>query len=257
MGAKGAYSTMTLRDIFSDGAKLRIRSALGTIGIEIASYTGSFAEHRARLIDEAAVATVWDIGAHIGQYGARLRGQGYTGRLISIEPGHDAFERLSARARRDRRWTIKRVAVADTVGRGTLNISANGQSSSLLAMDERHVAASAQSRYVAHEPVVVTTLDAIEAEFRTQPPYYVKLDVQGAEGLALRGGQSVINHSVACEVELSLVTLYEGGESWRDVVVYLETQGFTMCDIERVFFDHASRDLLQINALFRRINLAS
>jgi FkbM family methyltransferase len=248
---------MTLRDLLPDAAKVRVRSALARLGIEVGSYTGSFAEHRTRLIEDAAVATVWDVGAHIGQYGARVRRQGYAGTLLSIEPGHDAFEKLSERARRDADWITKRVAVADVAGPGTLYISANGQSSSLLEMDERHIAASAQSRYVARESVGITTLDAIEAELSTKAPYYVKLDLQGAEGLALRGGLSVLSRSVACEVELSFVSLYQGGGAWHDVVAYVEAQGFTICDVERVFFDQASRDLLQINALFRRLQKAS
>jgi FkbM family methyltransferase len=250
------YVAMTLRDLLSDESKLRLRSVLGRIGIEIGSYTGSFAEHRGRLIESCSVATVWDVGAHIGQYGHRVRREGYTGTLVSIEPSRKAFHKLSARARRDGRWITMQVAVADTTGRGTLNVSANGQSSSLFEMRERHIQASAPSRYIARESVAITTLDAIEAELKTIPPYYVKLDLQGAEGLALRGGHSVIGRSVACEVELSLVTLYDGGESWRELVGRLEAQGLAMCDVERVFFDHISRDLLQINAMFRRVDVA-
>ena len=72
---------MALRALVSDNAKIWIRGALSKLGVEIASYSGSFAQHRTRLITNGGVSTVWDVGAHVGQYGARLFSKGYRGRI--------------------------------------------------------------------------------------------------------------------------------------------------------------------------------
>ncbi len=81
----------------------------------------------------------------------------------------------------------------------------------------------------------MTTLDVLRDEC-SEPPFFVKLDLQGAEMAALRGASSVLKNTAACEVELSLTELYEGGAAWQEVVGHLALAGFVICDIERVFF---------------------
>ena len=232
--------------------KLRIRRGFARAGLEIGAYTGSFSQHRTQLIRARGVETVWDVGAHIGEYAVQLQTYGYVGRIISIEPSEASFKELAKRADRGDKWIAIAMAVADSVGDRVLNVAANGQSSSLLPMADRHRNASPSSIYVSSQTVKTTTLDALQDHMRPAPPFFVKLDIQGGEMAALRGATSVLRSAVACEVELSLAELYEGGASWREVVAYLVADGFLMCDFERVFFDHVSGDLLQVNALFRR-----
>jgi FkbM family methyltransferase len=246
---------MMLRERLSDGMKVRVRRALASLGIEIASYTGSFAEHRAHLIEQGRVSTVWDVGAHIGQYGDRLRTHGYHGQIVSIEPALAAFDQLLARSKRESRWAALQVAVSDSAGEGVLNVSANGQSSSLLPIEDQHVRANPASRYVGSQTVRTTTLDLLQRELQPPTPFYVKLDLQGSELPALRGARSVLHDTIACEVELSLTQLYAGADTWGEIVDYLATQGFAIGDVERVCFDPSTKDLLQINALFRQNGL--
>jgi FkbM family methyltransferase len=241
-----------LREMLPDGVKLRIRKALAKAGIEIGGYKGSFAEHRTRLINGCRVETVWDVGAHIGQYAVQLRSHHYVGRIISIEPGNSAFKELSKRAAGSDKWITLDAAVTDTVGESVLNVAANGQSSSLLPMAERHRSVSPNSWYVGSQPVNTTTLDALQDLIRPTPPFFVKLDLQGGEMAALRGAPVVLRSVVASEIELSFTELYEGGAGWQEVVAHLAADGFVVCDLERVLFDPVSMDLLQVNALFRR-----
>jgi FkbM family methyltransferase len=198
------------------------------------------------------VETVWDVGAHIGQYAVQLQSHGYVGQIISIEPGAAAFRHLSRRAAGKPSWMAINVAVTDTVGESVLNVAANGQSSSLLPMAERHRTASPNSWYVSSQVVKTTTLDALQGQVECSPPFFVKLDLQGGEMAALRGAAAVLSSAVGSEIELSLTELYEGGPDWQEVAAYLVADGFVVCDLERVFFDRTSMDLLQVNALFRR-----
>jgi FkbM family methyltransferase len=242
---------MTLRELLSDNTKVWIRGALSKLGVEINAYNGSFPQHRALLINNH-VSTVWDVGADVGQYGARLLTSGFRGQIVSIEPSSRSFAQLARRARHHPLWTVAKVAASDVAGAKTLNLSANAQSSSLLPMKELHVAAAPNSQYVGSEVVECTTLDLLQAKLTAQPPFYVKLDLQGGELAALRGATDVLAATRACEVELSLAELYEGQGSWQDVVAFLASVGFAVCDIERVFADPGTGDLLQFNALLRR-----
>jgi FkbM family methyltransferase len=243
---------MAIRALLSDNTKIWIRGALSRLGVEIGAYSGSFAQHRSQLINNGGVSTVWDVGAHVGQYGARLLSNGYRGRIVSVEPGSQSFAQLSQRANRHHGWTVLELAVSDATGPVTLNLSANGQSSSLLPMKRLHVSAAPKSQYVGSQIVQSTTLDILQAKLTMAPPFHIKLDLQGGELAALRGATEVLGDTSACEVELSLAELYEGQSSWQEVIAFLASSGFAICDIERVFVDASSGDLLQVNALLRR-----
>ena len=243
---------MKLRERAPVGLKRQVRSALGVIGVEIGAYTGSFAAHRDHLVRSAGVETVWDVGGYVGEYAAALRRAGYKGRIVSVEPAADAYRRLARRSESDSGWCAIRTAISDECGRRVLHVAGNGQSSSLFAVGARHVAAAPESSEVALETVEVTTLDQLQHEIGCPSPFFIKLDVQGAELSALSGATETLRQVAACEVELSLTDLYEGGATWNDICGLLAGSGFVMCDLERVFFDPESEDLLQVNGLFRR-----
>ena len=119
-------------------------------------------------------------------------------------------------------------------------------------MKELHRSADPTSRYVASHVVPSTTLDTLQMTLAAPAPFYIKLDVQGGELAVLRGATRALVDASACEVELSLAELYQGQGSWQEVLAFLEAAGFAICDVERVFADPASGDLLQVNALVRR-----
>ena len=242
-----------LKDRINGGAKLVVRSALAKAGLELGSYTGSFRQHHVRLVRDLEIGTVWDVGAHIGEHAAFLRLHGYRGQIISIEPGSAAFAQLQSRAAQDRGWRVVHTAAGGAAGDSSLNISSNGQSSSVLPMLDRHKSAAPQSSYVSVEAVQIVTLDHLRAELAPPEPFAVKLDVQGSELDVLKGAGTVLATTELADVELSVIPLYEGGADWRDVTDYLGSVGLQLCDIERVFHDPVSGDLLQINGLFRRM----
>jgi len=244
---------MSLQALISDNAKIGIRALLSKMGVEIGAYKGSFAQHRAKLLDGEAIATVWDLGAHVGQFGARLLSNGYRGGIVSVEPSPSAFAELSRRSGRHPRWTAVEVAISDVAGPVTLHLSANGQSSSLLTMEQLHVVADPKSRPTGTQVVQSMTLDRLQSSLAMSPPFFVKLDLQGGELAALRGATTVLSCTSVCEVELSLADLYRGQSQWQEVVALLGSAGLTICDIERVFAHPRSGDLLQVNALLRRV----
>lgn len=49
------------------------------------------------------------------------------------------------------------------------------------------------------------TLDSLSVEFNSAPPYFLKLDVQGSELAALKGGAKLLNdtHVILCECDIS------------------------------------------------------
>lgn len=58
------------------------------------------------------------------------------------------------------------------------------------------------------------------------PVDYIKLDIQGAELMALKGGEKVLADCVAVQLEVSFIPLYEGQPSFGEVDLYMRSRGF-------------------------------
>lgn len=240
-----------LSDRVSDGAKLRLRRWAARVGVEVSGHAGSFSQHRATLLERHGIATILDVGAHVGQFAAQTRTAGFEGTIVSVEPSTTVFAALQRSARNDASWHPVQAAVGETAGTATLHLAANGQSSSLLSILDTHTWAAPRSVTTGHEQVPVHRLDElVAATDQARPPFMLKLDVQGFELAALRGAAQTLKQTRVVEVELSLVDLYADGSDWFEVVALLRDSGLHLCDVTRVFADRASGALLQLDGLF-------
>lgn len=77
-------------------------------------------------------------------------------------------------------------------------------------------------RVIGTDTVDTTTLDKAV----TGPVDFLKLDIQGAELMALKGGEEVLKRCIAVQVEVSFVTLYEGQPCIAEVDWHLRQRGF-------------------------------
>ncbi len=191
-----------------------------------------------------------DVGANIGQYGMRLRNNGYRGRIVSFEPYAQAFRQLERTAARDPRWEIRRLALSDQDGEAELNVAGNSFSSSLLPMTRRHLESAPDSRYVGTERVPTARLESIWRDSVGSARAWLKLDVQGFEMIVLRGAGERIGDVRAVQTELSLTPLYDGAVAWRTLVDWLAERGFSLAAIEPGFDDPTSGRMLQFDGIF-------
>ena len=202
---------------------------------------------------ERGITDVLDIGANAGQFVEVLRKDGVQGRVVSVEPLPDAFERLAAKAARDPRWEVERAAVSSSIGTITLNVSSNSVSSSVLPMLERHTEAAPSSVYVATEEVVATTVDDLVARHGLDPERtLLKIDVQGYERAVLEGAAATLDRFGAVRTELSLVALYDGQPLLPDVVQLLDGHGLELWVLEQGFNHPVSRRQMQFDGTFFR-----
>jgi FkbM family methyltransferase len=212
-----------------------------------------FAHRRAVLLRARGVDLVLDVGANAGQYGEELREYGYGGEIVSMEPLREPYARLAARASGDPRWTALRTAAGSQPGELTINVAANSDSSSALAMLDRHLRAAPQSAYVGHEQAPVDRLDAIAAPYvaRAQQPY-LKIDTQGFEWDVLDGATELLPRLAGVELELSLVALYEGQRTWLELVERMAAAGLRPVGLGHDFWDERTGETLQVDGIFVR-----
>jgi FkbM family methyltransferase len=230
--------------------KTAVRRLLRVAGFEVTRSSSSFSDLQRDVLSRCDL--VADVGANTGQYADLVRSLGYRGTVVSFEPQAEASGVLRTRAGRTADWDVRSVALGPTPGTGTLRISRNSVSSSLLDIGDEHVRAAPRSSVVSREDVTVSTLDD---ELTGVPgrAVWLKLDVQGTELPILMGGTATLARTVAVQSELSLRPLYAGQTDYLELCAHLRAQGFVLCHISPGFTDPASGALLQVDGLFVRL----
>jgi FkbM family methyltransferase len=201
------------------------------------------------------VHTVIDVGANDGSFAWELFEAGYGGQIISFEPLPDAWTTLNHRAQSyGSRWVVgPRLALSDKAGKANFHVAGNSESSSLFPMMPSHEAADPTSRVISTIVVETARLDDLIERLGLQGPAFLKIDVQGAEGLVLAGATNALRDQVVgVQAEVSLLTLYDGQCRADDLMQMLSAAGFHLWDIVPGFRDPRTFQLLQYDGVFYR-----
>lgn len=241
---------MTTRHTATEALKLGLRRALLHLDLDLGR--DAFVRRVARTLADRNIDTVLDVGANEGQYAALLRAAGYRGRIVSIEPLPDAFDRLQRRSRTDSRWIGERLAVGAEVGRTTIHVSANSYSSSVLPLAPAHLEVAPESRVVESIEVDVTTVLALaEAHDLVPERTLLKIDTQGFEGAVLAGAGDWLTRVAAVQLEVSHVELYTGQPLEPELTAQLADRGLVPWTNDPGI-SAADGRLLQSDVLFAR-----
>lgn len=232
----------------------RIRAALRRFDIDIQRYSRVHEFGRRKmLLDSHEIDAAIDVGANTGRYGVDLRGQGFTGQIVSFEPVAEAYARLKRRADADPAWQCRRTAVGDCKGEVEIHVAGNLESSSLLPMKALHLEASPHTAFIKDEQIPIDTLDNLLGDpVINGSRFLMKIDVQGYERQVLDGAPSTIEKTHLLEIELSPVVLYEGQPLHSDLLHVIEEKGFELIGLKEMYVHPATGKLLSFDALFSR-----
>ncbi len=163
---------------------------------------------------------VVDLGAHIGAYTLRLaRLVGPSGRVTALEAGgaHVECLRRSVAANHLETWTdVLHAAASDVNGRAWLRHPSPESSSAHSWLGER-------TEEDGEQVATVRLDDVIEG-----PVQFVKVDIEGAEGLALRGASGTIERSrptLLVELHPHLLPVVSG-ETPASLIAWIAALGY-------------------------------
>ncbi len=135
--------------------------------------------------------TTYDIGAYLGYVSLSLAKQvGSHGRVMAFEPVPRNAELVRQTIATNRLTTIRLfdVAASDTCGQTTIRITENLSTPSLVW--HRNDSSSMELN------IQTVTIDSLVHAGEIPPPKFVKIDVEGAEGLVLLGMRETIASSM-------------------------------------------------------------
>jgi len=227
------------------------------IGFDFRRYSADYFPElkRVKVIENQNINLVLDVGASEGFYGKELREVKYRGRIISFEPLEDSFQSLKKRCAYDDKWECYKVALGDTNSEMEMSVSGHVTSSSLLTMTDTHINAMPSSLTISKELIQVRTLNSFLSNgINIEDKIYLKLDVQGFEMFVLRGADKIFDQIKVIELELSLVPLYQGGPLFMDMIKHMDALGFKIISLSPVFSDPKTDQLLQVDAIFKKIS---
>jgi FkbM family methyltransferase len=198
--------------------------------------------------------TCYDVGANVGDTSllfAALTGR--QGRVYAFEPSWKMYHVLTLRLQR-RLGLLRSVivpipaGVADKKGELTISIPNGFDGLGSLANGASWADAHGGAQ-LSQQICQITTIDSLIAESRLPPPDFVKIDVEGAELLVLRGARDLLSGSKS---PMMLIEMHEpwqrafGYEPWEPVNL-LKSFGYNF------LFTHQDRildfDLTQLQVM--------
>lgn len=191
---------------------------------------------------------VCDIGAHTGCYSRLLaRCTGPRGVVHSFEPDWWSYEILRRRTRGLRQVVPHCCAVADTHGTCAFFADSRNRASSSLR---------STARVQEQRKVPVTTLDSWRERSGISRIDALKIDVEGAELLVLKGAEILLKENPPQWILLEIfpAALARFGSTPADLQAYLERHGFALCPLPgdgRTGLLHGENDWANVAAFHR------
>jgi FkbM family methyltransferase len=194
-----------------------------------------------------------DVGASEGRFTASLKGFAGVRKALLVEPLPHRCERLKEQFPGEG-FQIECAAAGDTEKEVELDVLAFDYSTSLLKINRDDPSASGTHDFSVRQRIRtrVRPLDRICEDLGFAGPIdLLKLDVQGAEGLVMKGALQTLKRATAIWTEVSFRALYEGSVTFSGMYELCRASGFRLQAIEEGFCG-ADGELLQGDALFVR-----
>ncbi|MGF1677757.1 MAG: FkbM family methyltransferase [Candidatus Methylacidiphilales bacterium] len=199
---------------------------------------------------------VVDAGASRGSFTEAMKKVYGSREVVAIEAIPDLAEALKKRYRDDHGVRIMSAALSDGEGTATFQLNRHDYSSSLLSIDERNSKWFGKDLRIEKTIEVPTiTLEGVMSEMGWDQVDLLKMDLQGAEGMVLRGSEHVLDRVQVIFTEILFEPLYEGAWLFWEMREFLADKGFKLCGMSNLVHS-AEGDLLQGNATFRRVAAA-
>lgn len=193
-------------------------------------------------------AVVFDLGAHIGEYALVAARHAPQGKVYAFEPQPDLVAVIKKNTQQQgfNNVSIHPYALSDQIGKVAFSVP-----------HERTMAALVSDpSVVASYEVAATTIDAFCQEYQINQINLIKIDIEGAELLALKGAVDLLSKpptvSPVILFEYNPHTYSRFGYDIKDVRVFLTQYGYSLYQFDEIWA-YSLLDVDQLNS--NRCNL--
>lgn len=190
--------------------------------------------------------TVVDVGAAYGQFALRCASVFPDARYVLIEPLAEYAPALAEAVKSLRAAEHIQAAAAQQRGEITINVHRDLVGSSLY-LEQEDSSVNGLPRTV---PTVA--IDDVVRDKRCEPPYLIKVDVQGAELDVLSGARETLRSAEYVLLEVSFFQFFKTGPQFYDVIAFMKSQGFVAYDVYGLAYRPLDNALAQADLAFVR-----
>lgn len=186
-----------------------------------------------RLLAGTEVTTVFDVGSYHGEWTATYRRLFPDAHIFAFEPFPESRAVVESAFKGQPSVTVVAAAVGDAPGERSFYANQAAATNSLLRVDARTDASLVSHELLALRSEIVVpviTVDQFCKENRIDRLNLLKIDVQGAETLVLRGASEMLNRRAIDLIytELQIMHHYQGQSYYFDVCEYLHRSGYDL-----------------------------
>jgi len=189
--------------------------------------------------------TIIDVGAAVGSFTRTCHGVFPDARYVLVEPLEEYLPSLDKVVKDIPESVYELAAATDHQNGVVVNIHPDLVGSSVYRETEEGSDVNGRPRKV---PSV--TLDILVRKRQAKPPYFVKIDVQGAELDVLAGAERVLQGTELVLLEVSLFQFFEQGPIFCDIVEFMKARGFVPYDILGLQYRPLDHALSQVDISF-------
>ncbi|MBY3386414.1 FkbM family methyltransferase [Rhizobium laguerreae] len=168
-------------------------------------------------------ATLIDIGANDGAYGAHLKELFGIKRVIAFEPLPKHRAGLLERG-----FEVHSVAVGDENGSSSLIVNHYDAASSLLPITDRTSSEWPEAKEAETITVDKVRLDDRLAGVELRGDLMIKVDAQGYESRIIDGGKAIFSRAKVVLIECIFVSLYKGDSTFNSIHAGLASCGLEL-----------------------------
>ena len=235
-----SHEWVNMKRMFVNDPVLNVPSFGGVFQVPVASHlfarlveTGEYEPEAIKILREhvSPDKDAIDVGAKIGFFTCLLATYLHSGRVLAVEPTPGAHRRLVANVARNnlnQKVIVFNGALADKAGVLDIEIIEDREEFSSLGGISHFSVRNDQNR--TRIPVNVSTIDQLVHEHGLNPGL-IKIDVEGAEGLVLKGAAETLkSFRPVVFAEFSRELLAAKGFKAESIVAELKAIGYSVCD---------------------------
>lgn len=167
-----------------------------------------------------------NVEAAIGEFSKAANFVYPNAKIYAFEPVPNSFNELKDIKRKIKNFECFNIALSNEKGESKFHLNEFSYSSSLLDMTNVH---KRMFPFTKNEITIKVSTDTLDNLFYKIDVgnILLKMDVQGAELMVLKGGVNLLNKIKAIYLEVSLLKFYQGQAEIEEIISFLKIYGFS------------------------------